>query len=155
MSLRAFEGNSAELFRDVSTTASWASSDPSVIDRTGIGTFRATGLGQAVVTATFEGRAASTIITVGPSPRPYPYLDIRPFSSPRVPGSAGTITVLLLRGPGSNFEDVTRTAAYASSNPNVATVASGGEVTAHLIGTTEISVSHSGLTGVYRLSPQP
>ena len=154
VSLRAFEGNSAELFRDLSAAASWVSSAPAVLDRSAGSTFRAIGPGQAVVTATAEGRVASTTITVTSSPRPYPYLDVRPFLSPRVPGATGTISVLLVRSP-SSFEEVTRTAAYASSNPNVASVAQGGEVTAHRIGTTEISVSHSGLVGVYRLSPQP
>jgi hypothetical protein len=49
---------------NVSTAATWASSDPNILTSLGIGAFRGKSDGQATVTATYSGDTVSTALTV-------------------------------------------------------------------------------------------
>jgi uncharacterized protein YjdB len=50
---------------------------------------------------------------------------------------------------------VTAAATWHSSDPRIATVSPGGEVTAVRVGTVEITGTYNGLSGSFRFSVQP
>jgi hypothetical protein len=151
VTMLALRVDSDQLYRNVSREAVWASSNSSVVQVNG-GVVRAIAPGLAEISATFEGAAASISIAVQPLIL-FPRLEVRPMADPRIIGNTATGRVLFFES-NTSFQDVSTTAVWRSSNPNVATV-SGNAVTGAGVGTTEVTITWGSLSIAYRLSIEP
>jgi hypothetical protein len=133
---------------DVSTSATWTSSNPgnvTVVSGPGIGGGQATGVrpGTAVITATVGGVSGSTTVTV-PMAR-LVGISIAPASSSIPVGGSATFTATARYADGSS-SDATMAAVWSSSDPVIA-VAAAGVATGIGTGTATISASFGGITG--------
>jgi serine/threonine-protein kinase len=119
-------------------TVSWTSSSPAVTVSPR-GEVQAVAPGTAVVTATVEGRSASSTITVPQAPVASVRLSAPP--GPLKPGESVQLTATAVDAGGGGLEG--RTVTWSSSNPDVATV-SEGRVVARSAGTAEIAATIEG-----------
>lgn len=146
LTLAAYALDAGGNFENVTFRASWASSDASVVAVDGNANTSAVGYGLAEVSASFEGQSASLLMQVSPPPR-YPYIA---FAFP----GGGVSARALLVNETRTTSDVTTSATWTSSNPQVVTVDQ-GRLTARASGTVEISASYPGATGAFRFSVRP
>lgn len=137
---------------DVTAQVAWTSSNAGVAivsnDAATRGLVATLAQGDATVTASLAGHAATAAITVTP-----PVLDrvaIVPGNLHVVPGAIPGFTAFALFSDASNIE-VTRQAAWSSSDPAVATISNAaptqGRATAIAPGTTTIRADYNGATG--------
>ena len=105
---------------DVTSQASWQSSNPQVATVSGTGMVTAVGQGDVNVTATFGGQVGLFHATIAPSP----VAALTLSGMPSGPVSAIQLTATARRQNGAN-EDVTSRATWESSNPQIATVVAG------------------------------
>jgi Bacterial Ig-like domain (group 2). len=158
--LMAYSVNSEGAFEDVTKKAAWSTSDPSVIVRSVSQSsitevFAAMAPGSANITAQYQGFSTTiTIVAFRPDRLIYPSLTISSRGDPRLAGASVPSVVRLYRGS-ADFDDVTRLAAWSSSDPGVATVSADGTVRGVAPGTTQIVASYTGLTTSYALSIPP
>jgi hypothetical protein len=149
VSLRAYSVDVEEVFRDVTDTAIWTSSDPTIMEVRGRGLLQATRFGLVDVMVATEGATAAIRIEVGPSPS-LPYLDIIAIGAVGIGFSNAWRAVMR----GGTFSDVTAAASWTSSNPNVAT-ATGGQITGITPGTVEITATYQTFSTTFRVSVEP
>ena len=105
---------------DVTSQATWQSSNTQVATVTGTGMVTAVGQGEANVTATFGGQVGSFHATIAPSP----VTALTLSGMPSGPVSAIQLSAAARRQNGAS-EDVTSRATWESSNPQIATVSNG------------------------------
>jgi uncharacterized protein YjdB len=130
---------------------SWNTSEPAVASVDGAGMISAVAPGTAIVTAISEGvEGEGTVAVVAPAPAPIATISVAVNPSAVLIGqtSQGTATARDAAGT----ELVGRSIGWQTSNPNVATVAQTGVVTAVGAGTATISASSEGVTGSAVLS---
>ncbi len=146
--------------RDLTGSASWASSDPAVATITSPGGLAsALALGTTTITATADGQTATAALTV--TPPVLASIAISPQDPTKTVGrtlqfaATGTLT-------DGTTQDVTAAVTWTSSDPAVATIASpGGLATAVAPGTITITATHlegftaSTLLTVTLLPPDP
>ena len=130
--------------RDLTQSATWSSSGPSVaaVNATGMATAKA--LGSATVSAAVGNTAGSASLTV--SPAALVSIDVTPNSSSLPVGESeqlsatGTFT-------DQSTRDVTQSASWSSSGPSVASVTEVGLTTAKTIGSTTVSAAVGNTAG--------
>jgi uncharacterized protein YjdB len=142
--LTATETLSSGTTQDVTTTATWQSSNSSVATVSSTGVVTAVATGATTITAAYLGGTAGTLVVVVNGTSVVSMLIVGPGSL----GTAQTsqlIAAASLRG--GMTQDVTNSAAWQSSHPGVATVSSAGLLTAVAPGTTTITASYLGKAG--------
>ncbi len=134
--------------QNVTSLVTWSTSNATVaiISNTlgSYGLATTSGQGAATITATSGSISASTTITVGQATAIS--ITVTPSSISIIAGSTEQFTAVAIYSDGST-QDVTQSATWASSNPNVALVSSSGLATATLVGTTTVSASTGSATG--------
>ena len=106
--------------RDVTTQASWQSSNVQVATVSNAGLVTPVGSGDVDITAAFEGQVGSLHLSMGASP----VAVITLSGMPSGPVNSIQLTAVAKRQNGLT-EDVTSRASWQSSNPQIATVANG------------------------------
>ena len=156
-------GNSAQLTATVfdsvgnalaGRSLTWTSGNPAVALVSTAGLVTAVAPGQAVVTATSEGKSGSATITVIAAP--VATVEVVPSTAELLLGEALQLTAVLRNAAGNPLTG--RTVTWTSKTPSVATVTSpGGLVTAVAVGTTSITASSEGKQGTasIRVVPVP
>jgi uncharacterized protein YjdB len=113
-------------------SVSWSSSNTNVATVTSSGVITATGAGSATITATSEGQSgtASVTVTAPPPPPPAPVatVTVTPNTVSLTVGGSQTVTATTRDANGNVLTG--RTITWSSANTNVATVTSGGVITA-------------------------
>ncbi|MBI3090624.1 MAG: Ig-like domain-containing protein [Candidatus Tectomicrobia bacterium] len=130
---------------DVSSSATWNSSNRSVAVVSSSGRVSAVGSGAAVISASAQGVSSSATITVtlGPQPRS---LQVTPQTS-TISTLDGTVQLSALGtfADGST-RDLTRSVAWRSSNDSVAVVSGSGSVRARGDGTAAVTATSEGVS---------
>jgi len=132
----------------------WTSGNPAVALVSTAGLVTAVAPGQAVVTATSEGKSGSATITVIAAP--VATVEVVPSTAELILGEALQFTAVLRNAAGNALTG--RTVTWTSKTPSVATVTSpGGLVTAVAVGTTSLTASSEGKQGTasIRVVPVP
>ena len=134
--------------QDVTSMVTWSSSAATVaIISNSVGSYgfaTSSGQGNATITATSASVASSTAITVGQAN--VSSISVTPSSATVILGAAQQFTAMANYSDGST-QDITQSATWASSSPNVATVSSTGLAISMLVGTAAISASADSATG--------
>ncbi len=139
---------------DVTTLATWSSSEPTVATiGASTGFVTAYALGTAQVTASFDGSTGSGIVVAASDP--LVSITIEPTDPLVAPGATLQFTGTGTFADGTTC-DVTGQASWQSSVPSVATIVSagptGGLVTGVLLGDTNISAMAENITGTTTLT---
>ena len=161
----AYVVNSDGGIQDVTTTATWMSSNTNVIRLIATPSgFTAIAPGLADVSATYRGISNALPLTVMEADRQFPILVINlvnsglgPPTPPRVVGQTAYLSAAI-RINATQSQSVTTQATWSSSDPRVMTVLPEGQLaTLRAIGagTAVITASFNGLTATYGLSIQP
>jgi trimeric autotransporter adhesin len=143
VALKATASYSDQSRKDVTASSTWTSEAPAsaTVDA---GLVSAVTPGSATITAVFQGQRSSATITV-PTAK-VQSLAVTPVTAAiGIQGTQAFQAVITLTD--ATTQDVTATAAWTSSKPAVATIASGGLATGVSAGTTTISAGVAGLTG--------
>jgi len=143
---------------DITSTATWTSSTPSVATITSTGLATAAGCGTTTVTAEKSGVTGTTQFTVtcsssgGGSPI-LQSINLYP-SSPTIPQTGQTSQFIALGAyaPASSNNVLTGLVAWASSNTSIATVNNAGLATAVSCGSTTITAEYQGILGQTQLT---
>ncbi len=134
------DAKGVDLFRPVT----WSTSAPTIATVSSTGLVTSVGAGTATITATSEGKTASTSITVVP-PAPVATVAITPTSG-FLPTTVAVPLAVTLRDAGNGVL-VNRVVTWTTSNSAVATVSSTGVVTATTTGTVTITATSEGRSG--------
>ena len=157
-SLIAYAVDGDGVYKDVSTTATWTSSDPvvvRVIDAS-TGQLRAIEVGSAEIFATYHGFSGSLSVDVSVQPS-LPFLSVIP-AAVTVGGSSPQFaryhTTSVFTGTA-----VEQAASWTSSDPSVASVGTARNglvfLAGHAPGTVRITATYEGHSASYRLSVPP
>ncbi len=134
--------------QDVTSVVTWSSSSATVaIISNSVGSYglaTSSGEGSATITAASASVTSSTTITVGQAN--VSSIAVTPSSATVILGAAQQFTAIATYSDGST-QDITQSATWASSIPNVATVSSTGLAISMLAGTAAISASDGSATG--------
>jgi uncharacterized protein YjdB len=130
--------------QDVTSEATWASSDTTVATVSSSGLVEGLSAGQVKITATYQNLPGSHTFTLGPSSATITVIVV----SGSAPSTGGTsqFAATAVYSDGSAV-DVTSLASWTSSNSAVATVSSGGVVTGVAPGAATISTTYHSVTG--------
>jgi hypothetical protein len=143
---------------DLSSVATWASSDVEIatINSTGLAT--AVSCGTTTITAEYQGVLGQTQLTVSCTVPPSPVLQSITLypSNPSIPqlGQTTQFIAIGIYSPASGNNLLTSVATWASSNVAIATVSSTGLATAVGCGTTTITAEYQGVVGQTLLTVQ-
>lgn len=145
---------------NLSSTATWSSSTPSVATITASGVATATGCGVTTITATDSGVTGNTQFTVtcsgtgGANPI-LQSINLFP-SNPAITQLQQTAQFIALAvyAPATSNNVLTNVATWASSNSAVATVTGAGLATALSCGTTTVTAEYQGVIGQTQLAVQ-
>ncbi|HEX2080093.1 MAG TPA: Ig-like domain-containing protein [Longimicrobium sp.] len=116
----------------------WESSNPAVARVSATGMLQAVAMGNAVITATVEGRSAQVIVFV---PSLVAWVDLSPRTAAI---GMGEVLQLTAQPRGSDGLVLNRPVTWASSNPAVASVNASGRVTGHAAGSAVITATSEG-----------
>lgn len=141
--LSAIERPTASTVQDVTTTAKWESSNPSVATVSATGFVTAVALGATIVKAS-DSTAAGTLVVSVVAGTVKSVLIVGPTTMPT--GQASELTASVST-TGGGKEVITSGVAWQSSTPTVATVSDAGVLTAVSPGTTTISATYQGVVG--------
>ena len=125
---------------EITEQATWTTAIPTVAVVDANGVARGLSIGTTTVTATYGGLSSSVTLTV----IGYTRLDVSPPTVSLSPEGNATLAARATKSNGA-VDDITAQAAWASSDPDVATVAA-GHVTAIADGSATISASFGGFT---------
>lgn len=149
-SVIAYTVDSDTGYRNVTTAASWTSSDPAILQLVSSGRFRVAAVGSAQISAVYQGFTDALTLRTEVAVRPIPFLDMLRLPSLFLGDDAFVHTQFC--SPGCQV--VTSTATWASTDPTVATV-SGGRITPLSIGTTQILAAYNGQGASFYVSVRP
>jgi len=127
--------------RDVTSAASWESSNPNLATVAGPGMVTVVGTGELDVRATYQGVTGTLHMLV--AKQPIVSVTITGAPSQAIPWAQLSAVARLSDG---SAQDVTRNAVWTSSNPSVATV-SNGYVSGVSNGDADITASYQGISG--------
>lgn len=147
--LKAIADMSQGLVKDVTTEVAWSSSSASVLSVSDGGEITALEVGTAKITATLGDKTASTMITVIDAD--LIGLEVSPAMLTSATGVSHQLTATGLFDDGVP-RDMTTLVAWSSNNTAVATVTSGGLVTAVLPGSANITAALGGFSAVSKLT---
>ena len=143
---------------NLSSVATWASSNVAVATISATGLATAVSCGTTTITAQYLGVLSQTSLTVSCAVVQNPVLQsISLFpSSPTLPqlGQTTQFIALAIYSPATNNNDITSVAKWASSDVAIATVNSAGLATAVSCGTTTITAEYQGIIGQTQLTVQ-
>ncbi len=122
----------------------WASSDGAVVGFETGATVRGIAAGTARVTATVEGKSAGITVTVLAARQVVKRVEVQPDSLLLAPGATGDLNVMAYDSAGKVVTG--RAIVWASANTGVATVGTGGAVTAVAAGTAQVTATVDGVT---------
>src|SRR5438874_4956331 len=137
--------------QDLTGSATWVSSNPSVATITAGGLASGVAQGTSQINATFGGVTGSTSLTVGPAT--LLSIAVTPANPSIAKGTTQQFTATGSYSDGST-QDLTNGVSWSSSNMSVATITSGGLANGGAQGTSQISAS-SGVTGSTTLTVAP
>lgn len=140
--LNAIERSTASTVQDVTTTAKWESSNPSVATVSASGFVTAMALGATVIKAS-DVTAAGTLVVSVVAGTVKSVLVVGPTTIPAGQSSELTASATTIGGK----EVVTSGVVWQSSKPAVATVSDAGVLNAVSPGTTTITASYQGVVG--------
>ena len=135
---------------DVTTQVAWSSTQPGIAGVSSGGVVTAKLLGPATILAQISGVTGSAAVT-GVSPVA---LNIVPATLSMVLGSSRQLQAIATLSDGTT-QDLTGIAAWSSTDPNIASVSSGGLVSAVQLGVTTILAQSNGLTGSAQITVVP
>ena len=133
--------------QNLSTNVTWTSSNGSVVMINASGLATGTGVGSAQLTASYQGRSASTT-TFQVTPATLVSVGFSPANPTVAVGSSTQVTVTGTFSDGST-QNLSSTSTYTSSNPAAVTVSSTGVITGVTPGTSMITVQVDGLTSTF------
>ena len=149
--------NSDGAYEDVTSRATWLSSNPVVVRMTSSPSgFTAVAPGLADLSASYQGLTSSVSVAVLEVDRQFPALAVT-AGNPRVIGQTATTTASL-RTSATQSQNVTSQAAWSSSDERVVTVTPAGQAASVKgvgVGTAQITAVFNGLSASYGLSIQP
>jgi trimeric autotransporter adhesin len=155
--LLAYIVNSDGAFEDVTSSATWVSSNSAVVQMVASPSrFSAFAPGLASVSATYRGVSNAVSVTVMEADRRFPMLTITP-GVPRVVGQTVSAAALL-RTNATQSQAVTSLAIWSSSDPNVVSVVLSGSsalVRGVGAGTAIVTAVFGDLSASYSLSILP
>lgn len=132
-------------------TVSWTSSSDVVATVSPTGLVTSTSVGSATITATVEGKAGTSVVTI--SPVPVATVVVNPTTSTLVVGATGQLSATTRDANGGTLNG--RPIAWSSSDEGVATVTSTGNavvVTAIAVGSATITATSEGKTATSVIS---
>ncbi len=132
--------------RDVTSTSTWDSSNPSLATVSQGGLVTVLGTGELDVRATYQGVTGTLHMLVARQP----VVSVTVTGTPSTPSPWAQLSALAHLSDGST-QDVTRSAAWTSSNPSVATV-SAGYVAGLANGEVDVTANYQGVTGTTHLT---
>jgi trimeric autotransporter adhesin len=138
--------------QNLTNTATWTSSGPAIASVSATGAAVAHAVGTATISATagsFTGTASLTVtppVVIG--------LSVVPATLSMVLGSSRQLQAIATLSDGTT-QDMTGTVAWSSTDPNIASVSSGGLVSAAQVGGTTILAQSNGLTGSAQITVVP
>jgi len=138
--------------QNLTNTATWTSSGPAIASVSPNGAAVANTVGTATISATSGSVTGSASLTVAPAA--VIALNIIPATFSMVLENSRQLQALATLSDGTT-QDMTRTVAWSSMQPNIASVTSGGLVTAQHVGSTTILAQSNGLTGSADLTVVP
>jgi uncharacterized protein YjdB len=140
---------------DVTTSAAWVSSKPAVASISAAGLATALSSGSTTVTATMTGVSGTAAVTVPQPPPPVTVTSIA-VTPPTATIAAGATQQFVATATYSDGTtgNVTTTAAWTSSKPTVATVAS-GLATSLAAGSSTLTATLNGIKGTATLTVTP
>jgi len=125
--------------------ATWSSANPTVATVSSTGRVTGVSSGQATITATIDGKAATAALRVNDAPPP-PVASIAVSLGANLTiGQTGQATAVLRDAAGNVLSG--RTIAWSTAEPSLATVTSLGVVTAVAAGSATIVAASEGVTG--------
>ncbi|HEX6533934.1 MAG TPA: Ig-like domain-containing protein, partial [Gemmatimonadaceae bacterium] len=125
-------------------TIAWSSSDTAVATVSSAGLVRGVAPGRATITATIDGKSGSaSVLVMAP---PVASVDVSPSSASIVTGATVQLSAATRDASGATLTG--RAVSWASSNSAVATVSSGGLVTAVAAGSATITATSEGKSGM-------
>ncbi|MCH7373026.1 Ig-like domain-containing protein, partial [Aeromonas sp. MR16] len=143
LQLQAIATFSDDSTRDVSTQASWLSSNPAVLSVNAQGKMTAVNLGNATVSATLQGITGQT--SVSAVNLAISQIQITPATVQLAIGTKTKLTAIATFAD-KTVQDVSSQVAWLSSNSAVATVDSTGLITGVAAGSTTLSANLLGVT---------
>lgn len=133
---------------------SWSTANAAVATVSATGAVQGVGAGSTTITATIEGKSAQAIITVtSPAPAAVALVTVTLNSSVIAVGQATGTVVRAYDAKG--IELTGRTAAYNSGDPETAAVSVEGRVKGLSAGSTSISATVDGTSGLASVTVQP
>jgi len=138
--------------QNLTNAATWTSSGPAIASVSPSGAAVALAVGTATISATagsFTGTASLTVtppVIIG--------LNVVPATLSMVLGSSRQFQAIATLSDGTT-QDMTGTVAWSSTDPNIATVSSGGLASAAQVGSTTILAQSNGLTGSAQITVVP
>lgn len=137
--------------QDVTSTATYTSSDASIATVSASGLIAAVSVGQATVTAAYQGMSTVRTITVTPAPIVVASIAVTSSTKSLPAGTKAQLTAIATYSDGTTA-NVTNSVAYTSSNPAVATVDANGQITAIAAGSAVITATYQGKTATINIT---
>lgn len=129
----------------------WSSSADSIATVSSGGIVTGVAAGVATITATIEGKTASSTVTVtAPAPTPVASVNVSPSTVNLIVGGTQPVTATTLDAAGNTLTG--RVVTWTTADPNVATVTSSGLITATGVGSTSVVATSEGQNGVVTVS---
>jgi hypothetical protein len=138
--------------QNLTNTATWSSSASAIASVSSAGAALANAVGTATIGVTagsFTGTASLTV-----TPAVVVVLNIVPAKLSMVLGSSSQLQAIATMSDGTT-ENMTGTVAWSSAQPGMASVNSGGLVTANNVGSTTILAADNGVTGSATVTVTP
>ncbi|MBC7093899.1 Ig-like domain-containing protein, partial [Candidatus Bipolaricaulota bacterium] len=137
--------------QDVTTQASYTSSNSSIASVSQSGQVTANSAGAATISVSYQGKTASVSVLVSVPVVIVEDLTVQPNPVSLSVGETQQLTVVARYSDGT-AKDVTGSALYTSNNPSVAAVSAGGLVTGVAPGSTALAVAYGGRSAVVAVS---
>ncbi len=137
--------------QDVTTSATWTSTPPTLATVNPQGSVSGVGKGSAQVSAAYQGFTATTAVNVGPPA--LLSITVSPNSSSLPLGESEQLTATGNYSDGS-VQNLTATASWSSSTAHTS-VSSSGSVLAHATGSATITATSGGISGTASISVTP
>ncbi|HLM80358.1 MAG TPA: Ig-like domain-containing protein, partial [Terriglobales bacterium] len=136
--------------RDMNAMVAWSLQGAGIATVNGAGVVTADQIGVATILAQTSGFTASASLTVAPVSA----LNIVPATLTLAPGTSSQLQAIATLSDG-RMQDLTAILAWSSTQPGIASVSSGGLVTALQVGSTTILAGGNGITGSVSLTVAP
>ena len=136
--------------REMNANVAWSLQGTGIATVSSAGVVTADQIGAATIQAQTSGFTASASLTVAPVSA----LNIVPATLSLAPGTSSQLQAIATLSDGTT-QDLTAFLAWSSTQPGIASVSSGGLVTALQVGSTTILAGGNGITGSVSLTVAP